>query len=70
MNISGAGMSHSELTKFDVLDYSVFAAMLGISALIGVYFGFCARSDNTTTEYLMGSKNMGMFPVSMSLISR
>ncbi|KAF4533540.1 hypothetical protein B566_EDAN001025 [Ephemera danica] len=61
--------SHMQLAQFGFLDYSVFAAMLGVSALIGIYFGFFARRDNTTSEYLMGGKNMGIFPVSMSLIS-
>ncbi|XP_017784798.1 PREDICTED: sodium-coupled monocarboxylate transporter 1-like [Nicrophorus vespilloides] len=55
---------------FDVFDYIVFAAMLLISALIGVYFAFFAKvKQNTTSEYLMGSKTMGIFPISMSLIA-
>jgi hypothetical protein len=60
----------SQLAQFGPFDYTVFSAMLAASALIGVYFGFFARRDNTTSEYLMGGKNMGIFPVSMSLISR
>ncbi|KAL4717724.1 hypothetical protein ACJJTC_000873 [Scirpophaga incertulas] len=55
---------------FDWLDYLVFGAMLLFSALIGVYFAFFARrKQNTTAEYLMGGKTMGMFPISMSLIA-
>lgn len=58
-------------TYFDVFDYIVFSAMLLISALIGVYFAFFAKiKQNTTSEYLMGGKTMGIFPISMSLIAR
>lgn len=56
---------------FDVLDYVVFVLMLALSALIGVYFAFFAKQkQNTTMEYLMGGKSMGIFPISMSLIAR
>lgn len=56
---------------FDWLDYVVFAGMLVLSALIGVYFAFFAKiKQNTTSQYLMGGKTMGIFPVSMSLIAR
>lgn len=55
---------------FDIIDYIVFAIMLIVSALIGVYFAFFAKvKQNTTTEYLMGGKTMGIFPISMSLIA-
>lgn len=56
---------------FDAIDYVVFAVMLVVSALIGVYFAFFAKvKQNTTSEYLMGGKTMGIFPISMSLIAR
>lgn len=56
---------------FDAFDYVVFAAMLIVSALIGVYFAWFAKvKQNTTSEYLMGGKTMGIFPISMSLIAR
>jgi len=49
----------------------VFGGMLLISALIGIYFAFFAKQkQNTTNEYLMGGKKMGIFPISMSLIAR
>ncbi|KAI5641345.1 sodium:solute symporter family domain-containing protein [Phthorimaea operculella] len=55
---------------FDWLDYLVFGVMLLLSALIGIYFAFFAsKKQNTTSEYLMGGKTMGMFPISMSLIA-
>ncbi|CAH4038340.1 unnamed protein product [Pieris brassicae] len=59
-----------DVVYFNWLDYLVFGAMLGLSALIGIYFAFFAkRKQNTTSEYLMGGKTMGMFPISMSLIA-
>ncbi|XP_028033040.1 sodium-coupled monocarboxylate transporter 1-like isoform X1 [Bombyx mandarina] len=58
------------IVYFDWLDYVVFGAMLLLSSLIGVYFAFFAsKKQNTTSEYLMGGKTMGMFPISMSLIA-
>lgn len=64
-------MHEQDEKYFDIFDYIVFAAMLLISAWIGVYFAFFARvKQNTTSEYLMGSKTMGIFPISMSLIAR
>ncbi|XP_045470398.1 sodium-coupled monocarboxylate transporter 2-like [Harmonia axyridis] len=55
---------------FDAFDYIVFAIMLLVSALIGVYFAFFAKvKQNTTSEYLMGGKTMGIFPISMSMIA-
>ncbi|KAG8229114.1 hypothetical protein J437_LFUL009583, partial [Ladona fulva] len=56
--------------SLSTIDYCLFAAMLTLSALIGVYFAFFAKKkQNTTSEYLMGGKNMGVTPVAMSLIS-
>jgi len=56
---------------FSVLDYCVFCAMMLISALIGGYFAFFAKQkQNSTKEYLMGGKNMGIFPITMSLVAR
>jgi hypothetical protein len=51
------------------LDLGMFGAMLGVSALIGIYFALTSKQDSAK-EYLMGGKNMGMFPVSISLIAR
>lgn len=64
-------MDQHDFRYFDWLDYTVFSLLLVASALIGVYFAFWAkRKQNTTSEYLMGSKEMGIFPISMSLIAR
>ncbi|XP_053664928.1 sodium-coupled monocarboxylate transporter 1-like [Anopheles marshallii] len=53
---------------FSAVDYVIFFSMLGMSALIGVYYGFFAKQkQNNTAEYLLGSKQMKVFPVAMSL---
>lgn len=66
-----AYIEHDIDRYFDIFDYLVFAVMLIVSALIGVYFAWFAKvKQNTTSEYLMGGKTMGIFPISMSLIAR
>jgi len=54
---------------FRWLDYALFSLLLLVSVLIGVYFGFFSKQDNTM-EYLLGGKRMGCFPVAMSIIAR
>ncbi|XP_017073386.1 sodium-coupled monocarboxylate transporter 2 [Drosophila eugracilis] len=54
---------------FNTNDYIVFALMLSISAAIGVYFGFFAKGEDTTEEYLMGGKRMKTIPIAISLVA-
>lgn len=66
----------SSLQKFGWQDYLVFIVLLFGCSLIGVYFawkmqknkkdGSCKQED----DYLVGGRNMKIFPVSMSLIAR
>lgn len=58
-----------EHLTFGWTDYTLFVFLLGISMVIGVYFGFFKKQDSTT-EYLLGGKTMSFFPISMSLIAR
>ncbi|XP_011869528.1 PREDICTED: sodium-coupled monocarboxylate transporter 1-like [Vollenhovia emeryi] len=53
---------------FGWLDYTLFSLLLLVSVLIGVYFGFFSKQDSTT-EYFLGGKRMGCFPVAMSIIA-
>ncbi|XP_018332183.1 sodium-coupled monocarboxylate transporter 1-like [Agrilus planipennis] len=55
--------------QFSWIDYTLFSTMLALSALIGIYFGFFGKKQDTTEEYLLGGKTMKVFPVSMSLIA-
>ncbi len=54
--------------KFGWEEYVVLAAILAISALIGVYWAY--RGQNSTSEFLMASKQMTLFPTTMSLACR
>ncbi|VVC39888.1 Sodium/solute symporter [Cinara cedri] len=52
-----------------IVEYGSFSVMLGVSVVVGLYFG-CVKSDgNTVNEYLLGGKNMAVFPIVMSLIA-
>ncbi|XP_015175380.1 PREDICTED: sodium-coupled monocarboxylate transporter 1-like [Polistes dominula] len=59
-----------ERRTFDLVDSIVFIGMLGVSALVGVYQGYMSRQNpDAVREYLVGSQNMSIFPISMSLIA-
>lgn len=66
------GKSHLPVERFlDAIDYSIFGGMLILSAVIGIYFAFISKKKpNTTTEYLIGDREIGIFPIAMSLASR
>ena len=56
--------------SFTTLDYSFFGALLGLSAAIGIYYGFFSKhKQNTTKEYILGGKTMSTFPISVSLVA-
>lgn len=61
----------SVIRYLDAIDYTIFCGMLLICALIGVYYAFISKKKpNTTNEYLIGDRQMGIFPIAMSLSSR
>ncbi|KAM6214506.1 sodium-coupled monocarboxylate transporter 1 [Rhynchocyon petersi] len=53
--------------SFVVWDYLVFAAMLLISAIIGVYYAFAGGGQQTSKDFLMGGRSMTAVPVALSL---
>uniref|UniRef100_A0A1Y1M8K2 Sodium/solute symporter n=2 Tax=Photinus pyralis TaxID=7054 RepID=A0A1Y1M8K2_PHOPY len=53
---------------FYIIDYVVFFGMLLISVIIGVYFGFCGKTQ-TKDDYLLGGKSMSVIPIALSLIA-
>ncbi|CAK9832019.1 Sodium-coupled monocarboxylate transporter 2 [Anthophora retusa] len=56
--------------SFGLVDCAVFAGMLAISAVIGVYQAYRSRKNvDAVREYLVGGQNMSIFPISMSLIA-
>lgn len=59
----------THLQRFSWPDYLVFVLMLFLCILIGIYFGFIQKT-NTESEYLMGGRNMMIFPIALSLVAR
>ena len=54
---------------FTAWDYVVFAGMLGISAVIGMYYACSGGKQSTTKEFLLADRNMGALPVSLSMLA-
>ncbi|CAL8148090.1 unnamed protein product [Orchesella dallaii] len=50
-------------------EYLVFAGMLCISAGIGLFYGCTGNKQKTTSEFLMGNRSLGVFPIASSLIA-
>lgn len=56
--------------QFTALDYCFFVIVFCISAAIGLYYAFKARNTVVTVDdYLLGGRNMAIFPVVCSLIA-
>lgn len=73
MSVLGVDEVKIQLQKFSWPDYSMFIFMLATCAAIGVYFGFFEKKSKQVadeTDYLVGGRNMKVFPVAMSLIAR
>ncbi|KAL6261318.1 hypothetical protein P5V15_008838 [Pogonomyrmex californicus] len=56
------------MQNFGISDYTVFAVMLVMCGMVGIYFGFVKKSSGED-EYLVGGRNMKAFPVSLSLLA-
>uniref|UniRef100_A0A672UNU5 Solute carrier family 5 member 8 n=1 Tax=Strigops habroptila TaxID=2489341 RepID=A0A672UNU5_STRHB len=55
------------MAGFTVWDYVIFAAMLLVSAVIGVYYAFVGEGQKTSKDFLMGGRSMSALPVALSL---
>ncbi|XP_012280964.1 sodium-coupled monocarboxylate transporter 1 [Orussus abietinus] len=55
------------LHYFSWADYFVLAAMLIVSCMIGLFYGFFAKKQETSQDFLLGGSSMGTFPMAMSL---
>lgn len=58
------------LLSFSWIDYTLFVLMFGLSIAVGIYYGFCGAQQKTAADYLLGGKQMKIFPVAMSLVAR
>ena len=56
------------IDKFGWEEYFVFALMLFVSVCIGVFFWW--KGQNSNADFIMGGKNMGTLPMTLSLIAR
>ncbi|NWW15558.1 SC5A8 protein, partial [Falcunculus frontatus] len=59
--------SSGRMGRFTVWDYVVFAAMLVISAVIGIYYAFVGGGQKTSKDFLMAGRSMSALPVALSL---
>lgn len=58
--------------EFVAVDYVLFAAVLAVSALIGVFYMVKearAAKQATADDVLMGGRDIGIFPIAMSLMA-
>jgi len=55
--------------RFSVWDYIVFAIILAIASVIGLYYGCTGNKQNSTTEFLMAGRSMSVLPVALSLLA-
>jgi sodium-coupled monocarboxylate transporter 8/12 len=53
---------------FNVWDWLLFAAMLLISAGIGIFYAIKGYKHNTTKEFLMGGRQMQLVPIAISIL--
>lgn len=51
-------------------EYAAFGLMLGLTTVVGLYYGCGKAKQNTINDYLLGGKEMSVFPITMSLIAR
>lgn len=65
----GGEIPGGTVQQFSAIDYIIFICLLSFSALVGVYYGFIAkRKQDNTSEYILGSRSMTLFPIAVSLI--
>lgn len=57
------------MASFHILDYAVLAVSMLLSSLIGVFFAWKDRRNQNNAEFLLGSRQLGVVPVSLSLMA-
>ena len=53
---------------FYVADYIIFAVTIAVSLGIGLYYALSGGKQRTTSEYLVGNRQMAVLPVAISLM--
>ncbi|XP_003746407.1 sodium-coupled monocarboxylate transporter 2 [Galendromus occidentalis] len=57
------------MASFHALDYAVLVLSLMLSSFIGMFFAWKDRRKQNNAEFLLGSRQMGVVPVSLSLMA-
>jgi succinate dehydrogenase/fumarate reductase cytochrome b subunit len=70
MNSTTENTEGLQVQFFGWLDFTLFILMLVFSTMIGIYFGFWGKKEDTPREYLHGGKTMSTIPVAVSLVAR
>ena len=55
--------------RFTVWDYVIFAVILAIASVIGLYHGCIGNRQNSIAEFLMAGRSMSVLPVALSLLA-
>ncbi|KAG0411686.1 hypothetical protein HPB47_011168 [Ixodes persulcatus] len=58
-----------DVPVFSLTDYIVMGLMLCVSSGIGVFFAVRDRRDQSNKTFLLGNRELGVFPVAMSLMA-
>lgn len=53
--------------SFSWIDYLVLSIMLLVSCLIGTFYGFFSKKQETSNDFLLGGSSIGTIPMAMSL---
>lgn len=70
IDLENQAKTEPAILYFGWLDYGFFVGLLGVSAFIGVFYGFFSKhKQNNTSEYILGGRSMQMLPVATSLIA-
>ena len=56
------------MSGFVVADYCVFGVTIVVSLGIGLYYALSGGRQKTTSEYLVGNRQMKILPVALSLM--
>jgi len=55
--------------RFSALDYVVFAIVLAIASVIGLFYGCTGNKQSSTSEFLLAGRSMSVLPVALSLLA-
>lgn len=54
--------------EFQVWDYVLFSTLLVFSLAVGMFYAYRGGKQKTTSDFLMGNRELKLIPVSISLL--